>query len=80
MIRLQTEIALRTTEAEYVALSCTMRDVFPFVSLMKKIEFLLKLRGDALMELCSHFEKPVTPVTVYEDNQGAFALAVSPQM
>ena len=67
-------------EEEYIALSQSMRDVLPFLSLMKKIEFLLKLQGDTPAVLCSLFEKPVTPVTVYGDNQGAILLAVSPQM
>ena len=57
-----------------------MRDVLPFVGLMKENEFELKIQGDAPTVLCSLFGKPVTPVTVYEDNQGAIALAVSPQM
>ena len=50
-----------------------MRDVLPFLSLMKEIEFVLKLKVDALKVLCSIFEKPVTLVTVYKDNQGAIA-------
>ena len=47
---------------------------------MKEIEFVLKLQGDALTVLCGLFEKPVTPVTVYEDNQGAIALMFSLKM
>ena len=54
-----------------------MRDVLTFVSLMKEIEFVLKLQGDNLALLCSLFEKPVT---VYEDNKGDIAPAVSPQI
>ena len=57
-----------------------MRDLLPSVSLMKEIELVLKLQGDAPMVLCSLFGKPVTPVTVYEENQGAVALAVSQQI
>ena len=34
-IRLQIEITLRTTEAEYITLSQTIRYVLPFVSVMK---------------------------------------------
>ena len=75
--RLQTEIALSTTEAEYIALSQVMRDILPFVSLTKDIEFLLKLQGDTPTILCSLFEKPVT---VHEDNQGMTALTFSPQI
>ena len=53
-----------------------MRDVLPFVSLMKEIEFVLKLQGDDPTVLCSLYQKPVTPVTFYEDNQGAIAITV----
>ena len=47
-----------------------MRGVLPFVSLMKEIELVIKLQGDALTVLCSLFKILVAPVTVYEDNQG----------
>ena len=33
--KLQTEIALSTTESEYIALSSAMREVIPFLGLMK---------------------------------------------
>ena len=33
-----------------------MRDILPFVSLMKEIDFVLKLQGDAPTVLCSLFE------------------------
>ena len=75
--RLQTEIALSTTEAGYIALSAAMRGFLPFVSLMKEIEFVLEIQGDTPKVLCSPFENPVT---VYEDNRWAIALAVSPQI
>ena len=51
-----------------------MRGVLPFVSLMKKIEFVFKLQGDTLTVMSSIFENPVT---VHEDNQGAITLAVA---
>ncbi len=35
--RLQTEIALSTTESEYIVLSTAIRDVIPFLNLMKEI-------------------------------------------
>ena len=54
-----------------------MRDVLPFVILVKAIEFLIKLKGDTPTVLCIIIKNPVT---VYEDNQGAIALAVSTQM
>ena len=44
-----------------------MRDVLPFVSLMKDIEFLLKLQGDNPTVLWSIKKNTVT---VDKDNQG----------
>ena len=65
------------TEAEYIALSQAMRYVLAFVSLMLEFGCILKLQGDATTVLCSIFKKPVTPISVYEDNQGGIALVVS---
>ena len=48
-----------------------------FLSLMKEIEFLLKLQHDTPKDLCSLFEKPII---VNEDNKGATALVVASQM
>ena len=78
--RIQTEIALITVEAEYIDLSQAMRGILPFVSLMKKFEFVLKLQEDAPTVLFSLFEKPLTPVTVYKENQGEITLVVSSLM
>ena len=41
---------------EYIAIYQAMRDVLPFTSLMKEIEFVLKLQGDTLKVLCSLFK------------------------
>ena len=46
-IRLQTVIAFSTTEAEYIALSQVMKDVLPFMSLMKEISFVIELEDDS---------------------------------
>ena len=54
-----------------------MRDILPSVSLMKDIEFILKLQGDTPEGLCSTFENPVT---VHRDKQGAIKLIVAPKM
>ena len=75
--RTQTEIALITMEAEYIDIYQEMRYVLTFVSLMKEIEFVLKLQVDTMTVLCSLFENPITPVTVYTEDQGATILAVS---
>jgi hypothetical protein len=39
--KLQTEIALSTTEAECIALSQAMREVIPFMNLMQEIDDIL---------------------------------------
>ena len=59
-MRIQTEIALSTTETEYIAISQVMRDFLIFVSLMKEIGFVIKLQGDALKVLYSLLENLVT--------------------
>ena len=76
-IRLQTVIAFSTTEAEYIALSQVMKDVLPFMSLMKEIYFVLKLGNDVLKVKSSIFENPSI---VHEKNQGTIALTAAPQM
>ena len=68
---------LSTTEAKCIAISKSMRDILPFVSIMKKIGFILELQGGDRKVLCSISKNPIT---FYEDNQGAIALAVSPQI
>ena len=75
--RPQTEMPLITMEAEYIALLQSTRDVLPFASLMKEIEFGIELQGDTPEVLCSIFEKTVT---VNKDNQRLVALVVSLQM
>ena len=62
---------------EYIALPQVLRYLLPFVSLMKDIDFIIKIQGDNLVVLHSICENPAT---VNEDNQGAIALAFAPQM
>ena len=42
--RLQTEIALSTKEAKYIALSSAVRDVIPFMFLMKEISLVFPVQ------------------------------------
>ena len=68
--RMQTEIALSTTEAEYIALSTAARTLLPMRELMIEISKLFNL-------------KEITPdvkCTLFEDNIGAETLAKSPKM
>jgi len=68
--KLQTEIALSTTESEYMALSHSMREVIPCRGLIKELGAFFKLPSavDA-----SHS-------TVFEDNRGCEELAKCPKM
>lgn len=69
--KLQTEIALSTTEAEYIALSQAMRDLLPMRELLIEISAVISF--DAT--------KPaVTHSTVFEDNNGAISLAEAPRI
>lgn len=69
--KLQTEVALSTTEAEYIALSQSMRDLIPMRRLLR----------EAGKGLGLDFSKPaVLHSTVFEDNNGALSLALTPKM
>jgi histone deacetylase 1/2 len=69
--KLQTEIALSTTEAEYIALSTALREVIPLM--------------DQIQEARKHgFDFPFAPARVhckaFEDNSGALEMAVTPKI
>ena len=67
--KMQTEIALSTTEAEYIALSQSMRDLIPIRSVLEELTMILGLKIDI----------PITHSTVFEDNNGALELAKEPK-
>ena len=68
--KLQTEIALSTLEAEYIALSQAMRELIPLRRLFREI-------GDKMsLELTNGLLRS----TVFEDNNGALALATAPKL
>ena len=65
--KLQTEIALSTCEAEYVALSTAMREVMPLLQLLKDLSI-----------VCDVITTPPTiTCKVFEDNQSCIAVAES---
>ena len=69
--KLQTEIALSTLEAEYIALSSAMQDLLPMRRVLEEIGQQLKL----------DFVKPaMLHSTVFEDNNGALGLAKAPKL
>lgn len=68
--KLQTEIALSTTEAEYICLSQALRTVLVLMRLFK--ELAKKIKG-------FKYTKPNFQCTAYEDNKGAIELANAPK-
>ena len=67
--KLQTEIALSTTESEYIALSSAMREVIPFLNLLKEISGVFDLK----------MTTPVFNCKVWEDNESCIKVATSPK-
>jgi hypothetical protein len=70
--KLQTEIALSSTEAEYIALSAAMREVLPLLSLMKEA----RKRGVPMKKV----KVANIHCKIFEDNVGAIELAKVPKM
>ena len=69
--KLQQEVALSTTEAEYIALSQAMRELLPMRQLLEEMGTTLEL----------DFIKPaMVHLTVFEDNNGALTMATSPKI
>ena len=69
--KLQTEIALSTLEAEYIALSSSMRELIPMRRLLGEIGKHLDL---------GFYEATMVHSKVFEDNAGALVLAKSPKL
>ena len=65
--KLQTEISLSTTEAEYIALSQSMRELLPMRDFLKEVNAHLKLDSN-VVEISS---------TVFEDNNGCLKTATA---
>ena len=69
-LKLQTEIALSTTEAEHIALSTALREVIPIMHLLRELGTVMNTPE------CSKSMK----YAVFEDNNGALELANAPKM
>ena len=68
--KLQSEIALSTTESEYIALSQSLRDAIPLMELLKELRMVID-KSDDLPEIhCS----------IFEDNLGCVDLVKTPRM
>ena len=68
--KMQTEIALSTTESEYIALSQSMRDVIPLLDLINELMNVIKMERTA----------PIVHCTVFEDNNSCIELVKCPKM
>ena len=66
--RLQTEIALRTTEVEYIALIQAMHKLINFTSLMKEASFIFYIHLPKLEFFCKVFEDDQSCIAVAEHN------------
>ena len=62
---LQTEIALSTAGAEYIALSSALRQVLPLMTMMEEIQTVFPI----------HVSKPDFVCKVHEDNQSCIKMA-----
>jgi hypothetical protein len=69
--KLQTDITLSSTAAEYVAYSMAMRELLPMRSLLKEMSRRLGL---------SDLQTSLVRSTVFEDNQGCISLVNVPKM
>jgi hypothetical protein len=64
--KLQSEIAMSTMEAEYIALSTACRELLPLQNLFKELAGALNVREDDIQSMHT---------TIWEDNVGAMTLA-----
>jgi hypothetical protein len=68
--KLQTEIALSTTEVEYIALSTAAREIISILELAKAVKH----------KVVASIKTPVIRCKIFEDNQGAVEMANVPKM
>jgi hypothetical protein len=69
--KLQSQVALSTTEAEYIAMSQSLCDVIPVMNLLEE------MRERDFQVICT---KPHVYCRVFEDNSGALELARLPKL
>ena len=78
--KLQTEVALSTTEAEYIALSQAMRDLIPFMTLVEHVSKILCIDYSIPEVQYKCTASSGFTADVYEDNRGALELANLPKL
>ena len=86
--KLQSQIALSTTEAEYIALSNSMRDLIPIREILKEILEYVKVpithsetpRFTTLSKAFKSTKNKLSPSKVYEDNEACLKFASMPKL
>ena len=68
--KLQSEISLSTTEAEYISLSQAMRGIIQIMEHLEQLEKTLNIES----------KRPSVKCKVFEDNNGAIELAMAPKI
>ena len=69
--KLQTQVALSTTEAEYIALSQALRETIPVMQLLEESK---------QRKISSYDNNPIVKCKEFEDNSGALELARTPKI
>jgi Reverse transcriptase (RNA-dependent DNA polymerase)/GAG-pre-integrase domain len=69
--KMQTEVALSSTESEYIALSQSLRDVIPLIAFIREL---------SQAGFTFDTSTPIAKCTAFEDNNGALEMARSPKM
>ena len=78
--KLQSQITLSTTEAEYIALSMCLHDLLPMCTLLSKLtrHYDFRIPPDAVLTQQSQIDTCMYKSTVYEDNTGCLELVNCP--
>jgi Reverse transcriptase (RNA-dependent DNA polymerase). len=79
--KMQTQIALSTMEAEYIALSSAMRELIAIREVLKEIKSLaLKSLEKPTYAMTAKTFEPIPSSSVYEDNDSCLKFATLPKM
>ena len=78
--KLQSEIALSTTEAEYIALSMCLHDLLPMHTRLSELtrHYDFRIPSDAVLTQQSQIDTRMHKSTVHEDNTGCLELVNCP--
>lgn len=78
--KLQTQIALSTMEAEYIALSQSMRDLIHIRGIVTEINKVVFTGSRSDPKLSTHNKSFIPQSSVYEDNASCLKFATAPKM